>query len=103
MALFGRETPAQSERIERVRRWVQARTPYGPVSTMLGLAAVVDSITMVIGVAMGLGAVVSGVAGLRDLARQPALLGRRLCYAGIVLGSAGLLASAAVWCLLTGS
>jgi len=103
MALFGRETSAQSERVERIRQWVQARTPYGPVSTMLGLAAVVDSVTMVVGVVMGLGAVVSGLAGLRDLARQPALLGRRLCYAGIALGCAGLLTSAAVWCLLTGS
>ena len=45
MVVFGRETQAKQERVERFRAWVSARSPLAVISFMLGLVAVVDFFT----------------------------------------------------------
>lgn len=97
MALFGRDSPADLQRIERVKQWVAARTPWAIFSVAAGLLAIVDCWTLVIGIAAGIGAILCGVRGLRDLAEHPHLTGRRLCITGIILGGVGLLLSFIMW------
>lgn len=100
MALFGRESEADRQRAERVRQWVHARTPYALVGLACGLLAVVDSFTLVIGLAAGLAAIVLGIVALKQIERQPALLGRRLALAAIVLGAAGIVLSLVMWLII---
>ena len=95
MALFGRESTADRDRVERVRLWAQARSPLALFSLMFGLLSVLDFFTMVLGVPLALAAILLGALGLRDLRLRPDRLGRRLCIAGIVLGCAGLMLGAA--------
>jgi len=97
MALFGRDSQADLQRIERVKAWTAARTPYALISFAAGLVAVVDCWTLVLGIAAGIAAIGFGVRGLRDLKEQPPLLGRRLCIAGIILGGCGLVLSFVMW------
>jgi len=97
MPLLGRESQRDLDRVERVKRWMAARTPYAVVSAAAGLMAMVDFITVVIGVIAGIVAMVAGRRGLRELREKPQLLGRRLCIAGMAMGSLGLALSVAVW------
>ncbi|MCE9592160.1 MAG: DUF4190 domain-containing protein [Planctomycetes bacterium] len=92
MALFGRESRADQERAERVRLWAQKRSPFALYSSMLGVIAVVDFFTP-IGFIVGIAAVVLGIRGLKQIQREPALLGRRLAVVGITLGSLGVISS----------
>lgn len=95
MALFGRPSAADDRRAERVRFWVQQRSPFALAGVMFGTLAVLDFFTGVIGIAFAIAAVVCAALGLRDLRRRPALLGRRLCIAGFVLGGIGFMLSLA--------
>lgn len=100
MALFGRESDADAQRAQRVRDWVQRRSPFALVSGMLGVMAMLDSFTGVLGVALGAAAIVLAVRGLRDLKQRPHLVGRRLCCTGLALGSVGVLVGVAIWTFL---
>ncbi|MDP6059498.1 MAG: hypothetical protein QGH33_11430, partial [Pirellulaceae bacterium] len=80
MALFGRETHSDRDRADRVRKWVQARTPYAIFSGLLGIVSVLDAFTLVIGLTAGAVAIVLALMGLRDLEKRTSLLGRQLCY-----------------------
>ena len=97
MSLFGRETRAEQDRAERFGRWARARTPFAIFSGLFGILAVLDAFTILIGLTAGAAAIVLGVIGLRDLERRQSLLGRRLCYTGIVLGAAGISLSIIIW------
>ena len=97
MALFGRDSQADLQRIERVKHWTAARSPYALISLGAGLFAVVDFITLVLGIGGGLAAIAFGWRGLRDLRQHPHLLGRKLCIAGITLGIIGIVLSVAMW------
>lgn len=97
MALFGRETQADQERVRQVTAWLSARSPYALASVLLGVISVVDSFTLVIGATAGAAAIVTAIGGRRHLARHPQLLGRRLCVAGITLGILGLCCSLLMW------
>jgi hypothetical protein len=88
MAFLGRESEADLRRAERFRAWFQTRTPYALPSAALGALAMLEAFTLV--PIFGLAAIGLGIAGLRDLARRPNLSGRRMCFAGIGLGVAGL-------------
>lgn len=100
MSLFGRDTQYNVERARRCRNWVEARTPYGVIGILFGILSIVDSITMVIGAAAGLVAIVLGYIGLRDLKHRPHKMGSGLCTASIRLGLLGIVLSTAVWLLL---
>ena len=100
MALFGKESQADSQRARRVKQWAQERTPTSLFAMMFGMMALVDAWTMVIGVMAGLAAIALGVRGQRELAHLPDKRGRRLCQAGVVMGAAGLALSVIVWCFL---
>ncbi len=102
MAMFGRESQAKLERAESFRVWAQGKSPYALISPMLGVMSLVDAVTMVIGVVLGVAAVLTGLRGFGDLREKPHLSGGRLCVTGIGLGCCGLLASTAVWFVLRG-
>ncbi len=97
MPFLGRETQRDIDRTERAKRWITARSPYAIISAGAGLMAMVECITMVLGIIAGIAAIVTGRIGLRELREKPELLGRRLCIAGIVMGAIGIALSAAVW------
>lgn len=93
MVLFGRDTVGQRVRAESCKAWVASHSPYSIFSGMCGVLAVLDSFTVVIGMVLGVSAVVTGLAGVRDLSRRPHLRGRRLCWTGMALGGAGVATS----------
>ncbi|MAE65581.1 MAG: hypothetical protein CMJ18_15035 [Phycisphaeraceae bacterium] len=95
--MFGRERESDARRAEQYRDWIALRSPYGLLSLMFGIIAVVDCITIVLGIGFGAAAVVTGIIGRRQLARRPGLRGHRLCTAGIALGISGVALSLAVW------
>jgi hypothetical protein len=90
MALFGRETAAEQQRAERIKAWVQARSPFALFSVMCGILAVFDFFTLVLGVMLGIIAIVLAVLGRREIRRKPELLGAKLCLTGALLGTLGL-------------
>ncbi len=100
MAFLGRESAADTARAERYRAWARARSPYALFAVLFGTVSVIDSITMVIGLACGIVALVLGVLGLRDLERNPTRLGHRLCVTAMGLGMLGIGLSGLVWWLL---
>ncbi len=93
MGLFGRESPARQQRIERRTAWIHAHTRWGFASAALGVVAVLDSFTLVLGVLAGVAAIATGLRGRRELRAQPQLRGERWCTVGIVLGTLGLVLS----------
>ncbi len=97
MAFLGRESEADRQRVERYRQWIRARTPLALISMALGLLAVVDCVVFVLGVPAGIAAIATGLRGLREIKAKPQLLGRRLCIAGIVLGTLGVALSFFMW------
>ena len=100
MALFGRETQADRARAERVRRWIQARSPYALLSALFGILAVIDSFTGILGVFFGVAAIALAVKATRDLEARPELFGHRLCYLGYVLGALGIAIGVGIWVFL---
>ena len=62
--------------------------------------SVLDAFTLVIGLSAGVAAIILGVLGLQDLKKHPDRLGRRLCYAGIALGLAGITLSVIMWTVI---
>jgi hypothetical protein len=98
MAFLGRESAADQQRADRIKAWVQARSPYALFALGFGVVAVFDFFTG-LGVPLGIVAIVVGVLGLRDLRRRPELIGRRMCMTGITLGIVGVVLTIA-WFLL---
>lgn len=90
MAFLGRESASDQQRAERVKVWVQTRSPFAIFSVMCGVLAVFDFFTLVLGVAMGVAAIVLAALGRRDIERRPELLGKKLCVTGAALGGLGL-------------
>ena len=96
MGFLGRESQAEAQRAQRVTQWVRARTPLGVASVPLGLLSIVDVLTVVLGLALGVAAMTTGVLGLRELRRRPELRGRGLCLTGLSLGAVGFSLSTAL-------
>ncbi|MFG0329279.1 MAG: hypothetical protein ACF8PN_05205 [Phycisphaerales bacterium] len=84
--LLGRDSPGKAARVERVREWVHARSPFALAAGGLGVVAPIDGIFILPAVA----SIVMGVIGWSHLNRTPHLLGRRLCALGVVGGIIGL-------------
>lgn len=91
MALFGRETVADQQRAERIKAWIAARSPMSLCSVFFGVLSIVDAVTLVIGLLAGVAAVILALKGLLDIRRRPALLGRRLSFTGLALGTLGIM------------
>ena len=103
MAVLGRESAADQERAERVRLWVHSRSIPALLSVAAGAMARVDSVLVVVlALIFGPAAIVLGVVGLRQIARQPQLHGRRLCYLGITLGCLAMVVSVVMWLVVFG-
>ena len=92
MAVFGRPSKTSVDRAARAKVWIEARTRLGLVSIMLGVIALIDAWTMIIGLLAGAAAIIVGQKGLRQIKEQPGLLGRRLCIAGTIMGAIGIIA-----------
>lgn len=97
MAFLGRESEREQARAARLGEWVRARSGAAVASVPMGVLAVMDFFTMVLGVALGVAAIVLGTLGLRELSRRPELRGRGLAISGIALGACGLVLSAAFY------
>jgi cytochrome c biogenesis factor len=93
MAIFGRESRADTQRAAHIKSWIEVRCPLALASVLLGVVSVVDAFTLVVGVMAGVAAIVTGVLGVRQIKLQPQQLGRRLCIAGIALGATGIMMS----------
>lgn len=108
MAWLGRESQREQQRAERVGAWLRARNTPALLSVPLGAIAVVDSLTMVLGLAASVAAVTLGIVGWRQTrppwshGGQPQP-GRRLAVAGIVLGGLGIALSLLVAFLTHGA
>lgn len=100
MTFFGRETHADRDRADRVRKWVHARSPYAIFSGLFGIVSVLDAFTLVIGLMAGALAILLALMGLRDLGHRSSLLGRRLCYVGMCLGATGMSLSLILWIIV---
>lgn len=99
MALFGRETEKDLRRAERIRTWAQARSPYTLFGFGAGILAVVDSITMVIGLFAGIAAIVLSIRGKQELGENDRLTGQRMNTAAFILGCIGIGLSCMVFVL----
>jgi len=90
MAFLGQQSRHEQQRIERFNTWFRARPVVAVLSPLLGLLAIVDFFTIVIGGAAGAAAIVTGVMGIRQLRNAPGQPGLTLCVAGIITGIVGL-------------
>jgi hypothetical protein len=91
MAFLGRQSHREQQRIERFNAWFRARPIVAVLSPLLGLLAIVDFFTIVLGGAAGIAAIVTGVMGLKQLRAAPDRPGRPLCITGIIMGVVGLI------------
>ena len=90
MALFGRESEAHMQRIERFKTWLDSRSKPALLSLCAGAFSVIEFWTMVLGLLAGIAAIALGIAGHRELHRSTTLDGRRLATGGIALGLLGI-------------
>lgn len=84
--MFGRDTPGKEARATAVREWAEKRSPYALAAGVLGATALIDAIFVLPGVA----AIVMGIVGHGHIRRHPHLLGKRLCWLGVLGGCVGL-------------
>ncbi|MAX26936.1 MAG: hypothetical protein CMJ19_20775 [Phycisphaeraceae bacterium] len=97
MGLLGKESSRDVARADAFKVWISARPGHAIISLCSGVVAVLDAFTLVIGIAAGLLAIIAGLQGLGRIQSQPQLLGKRLCIAGMVLGSLGIVLSLVLW------
>jgi len=97
MGFLGRESEAEVQRIAEFKAWLDARSKPAVLSVCAGALSIVDCWTMLIGVAAGLAAIGLGVAGRREIQRNPGLKGRRLSATGVGLGLTGMALSAVMY------
>lgn len=84
--LLGRDSPGKRERVERVRAWVHARSPWALAAGILGLVAPIDGL-LILPALVSIG---MGFYGFMHLRQNPHLLGHRLCALGMIGGTIGL-------------
>lgn len=84
--LLGRDTPGKKQRAEWAREFFATRSNYAIVAGLLGVFAPVDGAIFPL---FSLAAITLGIIGLTHIKRQPELLGKRLCFLGMVGGVIG--------------
>ena len=89
MALFGRETERDQQRVLEYGRWVRQRNPLAIASLVLGVFSLIELGALVV---PGIASIILGVASLRQLRRDNAIYarGHGLAYAGIALSALSL-------------
>lgn len=100
MGLFGKESSRDAARADAFKAWISARPGQAIVSLGLGVMAMLDAFTVVIGIAAGIAAVITGYQGLERLEREPELLGKRLCVSGMIMGTLGITLSLILWLIV---
>ncbi len=100
MGLFGRESKADTARADAFKAWISARSGHALVSTAMGVVAILDAFTLILGVLAGIAAIILGFKGLETLERKPELMGKRFCYAGMALGGLGICFSLLMWLVI---
>ena len=90
MALFGRETERDQQRVLEYGRWVRRRNPLAIASLVLGVFSLIELGALVV---PGIASIVLGFASLRQLRREnaPYPRGQGLAYAGIALSVVSLI------------
>ena len=93
MALFGRETERDQQRVLEYGRWVKQRNPLAIASLVLGVFSLIELGALVV---PGIASIVLGIVSLRQLRRENAVYtrGHGLAYAGIVLSVVSLVIAA---------
>src|SRR5690349_18522448 len=87
MALFGRETARDQERVASYREWFQRQHPFALASAVLSIFSLTHFGTLFVDEVAG---IVLGVLAIRSVARQ----GKghaRLAYLGIAIGTISLI------------
>ena len=87
MALFGRETARDEQRVEAWRRWFVRQHPFALASAALSVFSLTHFGTLFLDELAGIGL---GVVALRAARRQGAAAGVRLAYVGIGVGAISL-------------
>ena len=87
MALFGRETARDQQRVEAYREWFVRQHPLALVSVVLSIFSLTHFGTLVVD---ELAAIVVGVLALRAIRRDVGRGGARLAYLGIAVGAVSL-------------
>lgn len=84
MAMFGRESRAEQERIEAWGQWMRQRNPFALASAALGVFSLIEAGVIPI---FSIGGLVLGVHALRQLRRPDASppFGRRFAWMGVTL------------------
>ena len=85
---LGRDTPGKEERVRLAKEWVRARSPYTLTAGLLGIMAPIDGLIFF---PLSILAIIIGILGLREIKHNPAQLGKKLCYLGIIGGTVGLM------------
>lgn len=100
MGLFGKESSRDVARADAFKAWISARPGEAVISLGAGVVALLDAFTVVIGLLAGMLAIVMGYRGLARIRLEPQLLGKRLCFAGIILGCLGITLSLVLWLIV---
>lgn len=93
MALFGRETERDQQRVLEYGRWVRQRNPLAIASLVLGVFSLVELGALVV---PGIASIVLGIISLRQLRREDRTYssGHGLAYCGITLSAISLVIAA---------
>jgi hypothetical protein len=97
MGILGKESSRDKARADAFKAWITARAGESIISLGAGVVAILDAFTVVVGILAGVLAITCGYRGLKRIAQQPDLLGKRLCVAGMILGSMGIAMSLILW------
>ena len=93
MALFGRETERDQQRVLEYGQWVRRRNPLAIASLVLGVFSLIELGALVV---PGIASIVLGIASLRQLRHPQSAypLGQGLAYGGIALSVVSLVIAA---------
>lgn len=100
MGLLGKESSRDAARADAFKVWISARPGEAVISAGAGVVAMLDAFTVVVGLLAGVLAIVMGYRGVKRIATQPELLGKRLCITGMILGSLGITMSMVLWLVI---
>jgi hypothetical protein len=93
MALFGRETARDREKVEAYQNWFRRQDPLALISALLSIFSLTHLGTLIVDEVAG---IVLGVIAIRRVARSRGL-GVRLAYVGVVVGAVSLIIAIVIY------